>query len=43
MLYHGRNKYDRIIAPEQLAWLYKDLRAPDPEIRSSSWPATCPS
>ena len=33
MLYHGRNKYDRIIAPEQLAWLYKDLRALDPEIR----------
>lgn len=33
MLYHGRNKYDKIIAPEQLAWLYKDLRALDPEIR----------
>lgn len=33
MLYHGRNKYDKIIAPEQLSWLYKDLRALDPEIR----------
>ncbi|MBP3483008.1 MAG: calcineurin-like phosphoesterase C-terminal domain-containing protein [Alistipes sp.] len=33
MLYHGRNTYDRIIAPEQLEWLKKDLAALDPEVK----------
>lgn len=33
MLYKGRNKYDKIIAPEQIAWLHKDLKALDPQIR----------
>lgn len=33
MLYHGGNRYDRIVTDAQLEWLRKDLAALDPEIR----------
>lgn len=33
MLYHGGNRYDRIVTSEQIEWLKKDLAALDPTVR----------